>query len=102
MIRYTERAQTQIAELLEYGCANFGERAAVQIYRRLIGHIEQVLAAYPRTGRWRDDISAYHAWVPRTPFVVFYRSDAPNDIVVIAVFHAARDLGSLTSADLDD
>ena len=88
-VRYTERARNHIDTAFTYGVEHFGEAVAVRTYRRLIHHVETVLSAYPRTGRWRDDISCFSAWVPRTPFIVFYRIETTG-IVVLAVFHHAR------------
>jgi plasmid stabilization system protein ParE len=93
-IVYTERFQNQISDAFQYGVDHFGAATAQSTYHRILSHIETTLHAYPCTGRWRDDIKCFHAWIPRTPFVVFYRVTT-SGIEVLALFHHARDTASL-------
>lgn len=90
-IVYSERFKQDIANAFAFGEEQFGRATAERSYRRIIDHIEHFLAAYPRTGRWRSDIRCYHAWIPRTPFVVFYRID-DEQLEVLALFHGAQDI----------
>ena len=91
---YTDRFKNQIAEAFDYGVQRFGMVTAERTYQRVISHIETTLHSHPRTGRWRDDIACFHAWIPRTPFVVFYRVAASN-LEVLALFHHAQDLSNV-------
>jgi plasmid stabilization system protein ParE len=88
---YTPTFQQHIADAYAYSVQRFGERTAERTYRRVISHIENTLQTYPRTGQWRADISCYHSWIPRTPFVVFYRI-AGADLEVLALFNGSMDL----------
>ena len=87
----TPRAEADIANQHEWGRQRFGEVVADRTFDRLRGFIETSLADHPRTGKRLSVADLYEAWVPRTPFVVFYRVDIAADTVwVVAVFHHAQ------------
>jgi plasmid stabilization system protein ParE len=89
---YTELAERQLANALAYGIERHGERTAERTYRRLVDYVENTLATFPRVGRYQQEIDAFEAWAPRTPFVVVYRLDQVRDaLVVLAIFHSAQD-----------
>jgi len=91
----TSTFQRHIGAAYDYGVQRFGQKTAERTYRRVIGHIENTLQTYPRTGRWRDDIGCFQSWVPRTPFVVFYRT-VGKDLERLALVSGAQDLTSYT------
>jgi plasmid stabilization system protein ParE len=54
--------------------------------------IEVSLEAHPRAGKLLPRPNLYESWIPKTPFVVFYRVDDDADTVwMLALFHAAQD-----------
>jgi plasmid stabilization system protein ParE len=87
---YTERFRDALDEAVKFGVDRFGAPVAERTFQRVIAHIEGFLAAYPRTGRWHEDIACFHTSIPRTPFVVFYRV-AGDALEVLALFHHAQD-----------
>jgi plasmid stabilization system protein ParE len=95
---YTLTFQRQIAAAYEYGSGRFGPATAGRTYRRTIAHIENTVQIYPRTGRWLPEIKCYQSWVPRTPFVIFYRASG-EDVEVLALFNGAQDLSGYSPGD---
>jgi plasmid stabilization system protein ParE len=90
---YTERFRNALDKATEFGIGRFGKAVADRTLQRVILHIEGFLAAYPRTGRWHEDIACFHTSIPRTPFVVFYRVSG-DALEVLALFHHAQDNSS--------
>jgi plasmid stabilization system protein ParE len=87
---YTDRFKLKLAEIFEVGLERFGPSTAERTFKRIITHVEEFLAEYPRTGRWRPEIACFYAWIPDTPFVVFYRLRG-DTFEVLALFHHAQD-----------
>jgi len=87
---YSPEFQRQIASQYEYGLQRFGSTTATKTYRKTISYIENTIQAYPRTGHWRADIACFQTWVPKTPFVIFYRT-AGADLEVLALFNGSQD-----------
>ncbi len=94
-IIYSPDFQRQIAAQYEYGSQRFGAATAARTYRRTISYIENNVQNYPRTGQWRPDIACFQTWVPKTPFVVFYRIAGPN-LEVLAMFNGSQDYSGYT------
>ena len=90
---YTHRFQERLMHELESGIERFGRIVAERTYNRVISHIEQFLAAHPRTGKYVQTIDAFHGWIPGTPFVVFYRVDRQSDtLTVLALLYQSQNL----------
>ena len=88
----TPRAQADIDHQYEWGLTRFGETTANETFARVRQFIEVSLEAHPRTGKLLPRPNLYESWIPKTPFVVFYRvDDDANTVWVLALFHAAQD-----------
>jgi plasmid stabilization system protein ParE len=88
----TPRAEDDIANNYAWGQRAFGKPVADRTFARLRKFIEVSLASHPRAGRPQLDENLYESWVPRTPFIVFYRVDNPAQTVwVLAIFQHAQD-----------
>ena len=88
----TPRAEADILQQHAWGEQRFGATVAGRTFNRVRRHIEVALATHPRTGKRLTVPGLYEAWIPRTPFVIFYRSDDVTDTVwVPALFHHAQD-----------
>ena len=87
---YTDRFNSKLAEVYEFGIARFGHIVADRTYLGTLHHIEEFLATYPRAGRWRSSIGCFHAWIPGTPFIAFYRL-RDDTLEALALFHHAQD-----------
>ena len=61
-------------------------------FRRVRKFLFWSLPAHPRFSVYRADKDVYERFIPRTPFVVFYRVNLDLDEwTVVAVFHHAQD-----------
>jgi plasmid stabilization system protein ParE len=88
----TPRAETDIDHHYEWGVARFGDNVAKATFGRVRRFIELSLEAHPRAGKHLPDRNLYEAWIPRTPFVIFYRLDeAAETVWVLALFHTSQD-----------
>lgn len=86
------RVEADIARQLQFGADRFGPSVAERTFARVDAFIFQFLAVSPYAGKYLDDRGIYETWIPRTPFVIFYRVDAETDtITVLALFHHAQD-----------
>lgn len=89
---FTPRARADLRRHLAYGKERFGARVAEKTLERLESFIATLLAPYPRTARYDAEIDAYESWVPRTPFVVFFRVECASRILrILAIRHHAQD-----------
>ena len=88
----TARAEADIEHQYQWGVTRFGVNTANATFARVRQFIEVSLESYPRTGKLLPRPNLYESWIPKTPFVVFYRVDEAADTVwVLALFHAAQD-----------
>lgn len=89
---YTPRAEADLVRHFNYGVERFGRGVAERTLARLSGFLDPFLVTYPRTARFHREIDAFETWVPKTPFVIFFRLEPENDTLrVLAIFHAAQD-----------
>ena len=89
---FTPRAEADLARHLDYGIQHFGRPVAERTLRRLITYLDPFLVTYPRTATFHPEIDAFETWVPKTPFVIFFRLHPEHDILrVLAIFHHAQD-----------
>lgn len=94
---YTPRAAAQLARHLAYGIDHFGTAVATRTVKRLRSFVRLTITRFPRASRYHASIDAFESWVPGTPFVVYYRYSANDEIVtVIAIFHHAQDRRDFT------
>jgi plasmid stabilization system protein ParE len=92
IVVYTPKFSEQLAAALDFGIARFGKLTAERTYARIIRHIEVFLAEHPRAATYVPEFNVYRSWVPKTPYVVFYRSDpATGMLTVLALLHHGRD-----------
>ncbi len=96
----TARAEIDIERLITFGRSKFGQAVADRTLDRIFHFLEHVLLPYPRTGQFDPILELHACWIPKTPFVVFYRIDyARESLVIVAMLHHAQDR---TSIDLGD
>ena len=68
-------------------------RSAQRVIDAILDHVER-LSVFPFLGRTSIVPDLREAVVPRLPYVVVYRlGDAKDELLVIAVYHAAQDRG---------
>lgn len=73
------------------------ESASIEIADRLIDSLTQrffLLASHPYAGRLRDDLRAGLRSFPVGQYVVIYRIQ-DQDVLILHVVHGHRDIGSL-------
>ena len=88
----TPRAEADIDHHYQWGVGRFGANTANATFARVRQFIEVSLESHPRAGKLLPHPNLYESWIPRTPFVVFYRIDDDADTVwVLALFHTAQD-----------
>jgi toxin ParE1/3/4 len=88
-VRWTESAVRQWEETFEY-IENDRPAAARRIAKRIFDIID-MLAVHPFAGRVRRNKITRQFAVPRSPFVIAYEVDRPEDILwVVAVFDGRR------------
>ena len=96
----TPRAEADILHQHAWGEQRFGATVANRTFDHVRRHLEVALATHPRTGKRLGSSGLYESWIPRTPFVIFYRIDDLSDTVwVLALFHHAQDRGSFDPDD---
>jgi plasmid stabilization system protein ParE len=89
---FAPRAEADLGRHLAYGIERFGQTVAARTLRRLMNYLDPFLVSYPRTATYHPDIDAFETWVPKTPFVIFFRIEPDRDVFrVLAVFHHAQD-----------
>jgi len=86
-VRYTRRAQRQMANILDYLEARSPQGAA-SVNRRLQAVIDLV-ADHPKAGRVTNKRDLRRVVASPYPYVIFYRLDATG-IVIHGVRHASR------------
>jgi addiction module RelE/StbE family toxin len=92
-VRWTEPAQTDLFEILDY-IARDNAAAAERVERQLVNSVAS-LAQQPRRGRPGRVEGTRELVIPRLPYVVIYRIverplGAAGGIAVIRVLHGAR------------
>lgn len=88
----TRRAEINLANQYDYGVRTFGATTANRTLERLNTYLSKTLLCHPRTNTYHPEYDVYETWIPRTPFVIFYRIDVQVDeLVVLALFHYAQD-----------
>ncbi len=91
------RTEADLLHQQAWGAERLGEIVAGRTFNRVRRFIEVALASHPRR---LAPPELYEAWIPRTPFVIFYRIDEASDTVwVLALFHHAQDRGSFDPDD---
>jgi plasmid stabilization system protein ParE len=86
------RVEVELEHHFARGVEKFGQFVADRTFQRVHRFFFEVLADHPRIGIYRPEQDVYEAFIPRTPFVVFYRIDAAGDaLTVVAFFHHAQD-----------
>ena len=89
---FTPRAEADLAHHLNYGIQHFGQAVAKRTLARLKSYLDPFLVTHPRTATFHSEINAFETWVPKTPFVIFFRLEPDNDVLrVLAIFHHAQD-----------
>ncbi len=93
--RITPEAENDIDEILQYiAVDNFD--AAVSFYDRMQSTFE-TLAASPRAGRERSDLSEGLRCFPIGNYLIFYRVWARETVAITRVIHSARDIEEIFS-----
>jgi len=92
-LRWTDPAQTDLLEILEY-IARDNPAAADRVARRLMSAIE-ALAEQPRLGRPGRVAGTRELVIPRLPYVAVYRvaeaaHSTDEEVEVLRVLHGAR------------
>jgi plasmid stabilization system protein ParE len=92
------RAEQDIKGQLEFGVRTFGRETAERTLEKIFDFLEGVLVQFPRSGNFNPETKTFETWIPKTPFVVFYRLDQQkNDLIVVALFHHAQDRSKFES-----
>ena len=91
MLRLTRKAETDLDDNFDYIADDNPEAAEHLIYR--ITDLFESLVAYPEMGRTFDELIPGIRCVPVGNYVIFYRF-LQNDVVILRVIHAARDITS--------
>ena len=93
----TRRAEINLANQYEFGIQKFGAATARKTLARFSSFLAQTLLKHPRASTFHAEYQAFECWIPKTPFVIFYRIDEEADtLVVLAVFHHAQDRTQFT------
>jgi len=88
----SRRVEAELADHFAFGVARHGSRVAERTFQRVRKFLFQSLPAHPRFSVYRADKGVYERFIPRTPFVVFYRVNLDLDeLTVVAIFHHAQD-----------
>jgi plasmid stabilization system protein ParE len=94
------RVEADLARQLEYGVRHFGQAVADRTFARVENFLLESLVAQPYAGKYIQELGIYETWIVKTPFVVFYRVDAPPEtITVLALFHHAQDRSAFDPED---
>jgi plasmid stabilization system protein ParE len=89
---FAPRAEADLAHHFSYGIRRFGQAVAERTLERLKNYLDPFLVNYPRTATFIPEINAFETWVPKTPFVIFFRIEPDHDVLrVLAIFHHAQD-----------
>ena len=89
---YTATARRHIAILLGYLIEQGAAKPAARLRRRITAFITDVVARYPRAAPHIAEADGARVLVSAPPYVLQYRIDVINDVVVIlALFHSAQD-----------
>ena len=95
----TPRAEDDLANKFDFGERRFGRAVAERTLKRVHDYLATTLLAHPRTGLYHPEIKSFETWIPKTPFVVFYRlDDDAGALIVLAPYHHAQ-LRSAFNAD---
>ena len=99
----TPRADEDIAHQHEWGVARFGKKVTDRIYGRVQSFLLHSLAQNPRSGnRVSPSSDIYETWIPRTPFVLFYRIEPAADAVrILALFRHSQNWKDFVADDED-
>jgi plasmid stabilization system protein ParE len=96
------RAEQDINDQLAFGTERFGRATSERTLQKIFDYLENVLVHFPRSATFNPDTKTFETWIPKTPFVVFYRLDEQkNDLIVVALFHHAQDRSEFVS-DADE
>jgi hypothetical protein len=69
----SRRVEAELADHFAFGVARHGSRVAERTFQRVRKFLFQSLPAHPQFSFYRADRGVYERFIPRTPFVVFYR-----------------------------
>jgi len=72
--------------------------AAIAFVQRLRRRCHDLLT-FPFAGRKRDEIRTGYRSVVEGEYTIFYRMARPDELIIIHVIHAKRDLSSITFSD---
>ncbi len=91
-LRYTANARNQIDAIHDF-IANQNALAATQVVRRIRAAADGLMV-FPKMARI-GVVAFTHEWVVRgLPYIIVYEINATDDeIVILGVFHGARDRG---------
>jgi plasmid stabilization system protein ParE len=91
-IVYTTTARRHIASQIGYLVDQGAIRPAQRLRARITSFVRDFLARHPRAARFIPEYEIYECFIPRTPYVVIFRIDAANDmLIVLALFHTSQD-----------
>ncbi|MCA9806014.1 MAG: type II toxin-antitoxin system RelE/ParE family toxin [Cyanobacteria bacterium HKST-UBA02] len=96
-IRFTPQADRDFIEIYQY-IAGDNIDAADQHHKRLRRRCLD-LVDQPRSGTKRDEVKPGLRSVTEGDYVIFYRIEGRDNIAVLRVVHAKRDLAKLTFAE---
>jgi toxin ParE1/3/4 len=89
-LRYSIAAQSDLAEIEEYGAANFGNEAS-EAYSRGLAKAFDMLERYPRSSPERPDYGeGIRCRVYREHLVLHMVDD--DDVLIVRVLHHSRDV----------
>jgi toxin ParE1/3/4 len=88
-LRYTPKALAELAEILAY-ITERSPRGAPKVQAR-IQAITALLVQYPHSGQLTSESGLRRIVTPPYPYLIFYEVTT-EEVVIIGVRHAARDL----------
>ena len=83
------RARRELGTQLGYLVDRGAVARARWLENRLSHYLSTTVAAYPRTGTYLTHRDLWETWVPRTPFVLWYRFSAA-ELQVVRLWHGSQ------------
>ena len=83
------RARRELGNQLGYLVDRGAIARARWLEQRLTHYLAHTVAPYPRTGTFLAHRDLWEMWVPRTPFVVWYRF-SETELQIVRLWNAAQ------------
>jgi toxin ParE1/3/4 len=93
ILRLTDAAETDLAEIWAYIALEASEAIATRFVSAIKAEFDQLLA-FPLSGPARNNLAPNLRIKPHGAYAIYYTANA-GELVIVRVLHGARDVGAI-------